>query len=316
MKFIKKLSCLLPLLLLNFIFGCEKDGNIKIGIMQIVEHESLDDARKGFIDELGKLGYENTDFDLQIAGGDLSNCESIAQKFVSDKKDLILAISTPCALAAANATNDIPILATAITDFESAGLVKSNENPGANVTGVSDLAPVDKIIELITKLNPNAQKVGILYSNTDTSPQYQARLAQNKIKELGLEPVMFEVSQPYEVQQAAEKLSQEVDALYTPVDKITASAMPQISQIFLEKGKFVVCAEETMLSKGAIGVYGIDYYELGKLTAKQAVKILENNKKPEDIPIEYITDAKFILNNEIVKKLGIKIPEELKGELK
>lgn len=315
MKLFNKLICFIQLLLLFLFTGCKKDPSINIGIMQIVEHESLDRAKQGFIDELKNLGYENIEFDSQVAEGELANCESIAQKFVSDQKDLILAISTPCALSAANATKNIPILATAITDFESTGLVKSNENPGTNVSGVSDLAPIDKIIELIIKLNPDTEKVGILYSNTDASPQYQAKLAQNKVQELGLEPVMFAISHPYEVQSAAEKLAQEVDALYAPIDKITASAMPQISKIFLEKGKFVVCAEESMISKGAIGTYGLDYYELGKLTAHQADKILKG-KKPEDTPVEYLTDIKLTLNNEVMKKLGIKIPDELKGELK
>lgn len=316
MKFIKNLLYLLPLLSLLFVVGCKKEESIKIGIMQIVEHESLDSARQGFIDELKNLGYENIEFDLQIAGGDLSNCESIAQKFVNDKKDLILAISTPCALSAANATQDIPILATAITDFESSGLVNTSKKPGTNVSGTSDLAPIDKIIALIKQLKPETKKIGILYSNTDVSPQYQAQLAESKVKELGLEAVMLAVSQPYEIQQAAEKLAQETDALYAPIDKITAAAMPQISQIFLDKGKFVVCAEEAMLSKGAIGTYGVNYYELGKNTARQADKILKGEEKPENMPIEYLKKSKFTLNNEIIEKLGIEISDELKGELK
>lgn len=315
MKVLNKLVYFMPLLLLFLFTGCKKETSLKVGIMQIVEHESLDSARQGFIDELKNLGYENIEFDLQIAGGDLSNCESIAQKFVNDKKDLILAISTPCALSAANATQDIPILATAITDFESSGLVNTSKKPGTNVSGTSDLAPIDKIIVLIKQLKPETKKIGILYSNTDLSPQYQAQLAESKVKELGLEAVMLAVSQPYEIQQAVEKLAQETDALYAPIDKITAAAMPQISQIFLEHGKFVVCAEDVMIPKGAIGTYGVDYYELGKMTAHQAEKILKGEEKPENMPIEYLKKSKFTLNNEIIEKLGIEISDNLKGEL-
>ncbi len=318
MKFFKKLLFIsLPLLTLIVFAGCaKKETQPKIGVMQIVEHESLDSAKQGFVDELKNSGYENAEFDFQIAGGDLSNCASIAEKFVNDKKDLILAIATPCAQSMANATKDIPIVATAITDFKGAGIVKSNEKPGANLTGASDLAPIDKIIELITKLKPDVQKIGVLYSNTDVSPQHQAELAEKKIKEMGLEPEMFAVSQTHEVQQAAEKLAREVDALYTPIDKITFAAMPQISQIFLKNNKFVVCAEDAMISKGAIGTYGIDYYELGKLTARQTVKILKGEEKPENIPIEYLKGTKLTLNNEIIEKLKIKIPDDLKGEIK
>lgn len=316
MKVLNKLVYFMPLLLLFLFTGCKKETSLKVGIMQIVEHESLDSARQGFIDELKNLGYENIEFDLQIAGADLSNCASISEKFVNDRKDIILAISTPCALSAANATQDIPILATAITDFESSGLVNTSKKPGTNVSGTSDLAPIDKIIALIKQLKPETKKIGILYSNTDLSPQYQAQLAESKVKELGLEAVMLAVSQPYEIQQAAEKLAQETDALYAPIDKITAAAMPQISQIFLDKGKFVVCAEEAMLSKGAIGTYGVNYYELGKNTARQADKILKGEALPKDIPIEYLEEAKLTLNDKLIKELGIEISDELKGELK
>ncbi|MDR1628322.1 MAG: ABC transporter substrate-binding protein [Oscillospiraceae bacterium] len=311
MKIFKKLLYLLPLTLLVTFAGCKKEVAIKIGIMQIVEHESLDSAHRGFIDELKNLGYEggkNVEFDFQIAGGDLSNCQQIAEKFVSDGKNLILAISTPCAQAAANATKDISIVATAITNYEEAGLVKSHEKPQTNVTGTSDLAPIDKIIELIPELKPNAKKIGILYSNIDASPQYQAELAKQKIKELGLESKISAVSQVHEVKQVAEKLAKEVDALYVPIDKITASSMPQISQIFLSQEKFVVCAEDTMISKGAIGTYGIDYYELGKMAARQAAEILEGKNKPHDMPVQYLQDTKLTLNYEIIEKLGLAVP--------
>lgn len=317
MKILNKLLYFIPLLLLFlFVIGCIKLNEVKkIGIMQIVEHESLDSAKQGFVDELKNLGYTDAEFDFQNAGGDLSVCQQIAEKFVNDRKDLILAISTPCAQAAANATKNIPILATAITDFEGAKIVQSHEKPGANVTGTSDLAPIGKIIELIPQLKPGTKKIGILYSTTDPSPQYQAQLAEKKIKELGSEAKMFSISQPHEVQQIVENLVQEVDALYAPIDKITFSAMPQISEIFLKHGKFVVCAEDTMVSKGAIGTYGVNYYELGKRTAQQATKILNGEANPENMPIEYLTDTKLNLNYEVIEKLGITVPPELEEKV-
>lgn len=318
MKILKKLSYVLLLILLAVFPGCRKDGRFKIGIIQIVEHESLDNARRGFIDELVSLGYEdgkNVEYETEIAGGDLSNCQQIADKYVDNRKDLILAISTPCAQAAANATRDIPIVSTAVTNFEEAGLVKSHEKPNTNVTGVSDLAPIDKIIELIPKLNPEVKKIGILYSNIDTSPQYQTKLAVEKIREMGLEEKTVTVSQIHEVQQVSEKLAQEVDALYVPIDKITASSMPQISHAFLNNKKFVVCAEDIMASKGAAAAYGFNYYELGKMAAHQAFEILEGKNIPQNMQVKYLKDANLILNDEIINKLGITVPKEIKGDL-
>lgn len=316
MKYLKKLLYLIPLFFIfTIFFGCQNNNSkIKIGIMQIVEHESLNDAKNGFVDELKNLGYEdgqNVEFDFRVAGGELSNCASIASKFVNDRKNLVLAISTPCAQTMVNTTKDIPIVATAITDFEGSGIVESSQKPNTNVTGVSDLAPIDKIIELITKLNPNAKKIGVLYSVTDPSPQYQAKIAEDKINSLGLECKLVAISQIHEVQQAAERLAKEVDALYTPIDKITFSAMPQISQVFEKNNKFVVCAEDTMISKGAIGTYGINYYELGKIAAKQAVEIIEGKNTPQNMPIEYLKESKLNLNYELIKKLGLNISDNL-----
>ena len=297
-----------------FVINKQIRGKVfKIGITQIVEHESLDKARQGFIDELKNLGYcedKNVKFDIQIAGGDLSNCESIAQKFVSDGCDLILAISTPSAQAAANATKDIPILVTAITNPEESNLVESNNKPNTNVTGTSDLPPIEQTIDLMLKLKPGLKKIGVLYSNIDVSPSYQAKIAEKKIKSLSLEPKIASVSQIGEVEQVMRQLIQEVDAIYVPLDKITAASLPLISNIALEKGKFVVCSENIQ-DKGALLAYGIDYYELGKKTAHQAIKILESKSKPQDMPIEYLSDCKPFVDKNIAKKLKIKIPDGL-----
>lgn len=319
MKKLTKLVYLLPIVSLTLLFtGCKNENSkIKIGIMQIVEHESLDNARQGFIDELKNLGYEegkNVDFDVQIAAGETSNCASIAEKFVNDRKDLVLAISTPCAQAMTNATQDIPILVAAVTDFKSIGVVGSEEKPGGNLTGVSDLAPTDKIISLIKKLNPNAKKVGVLYSLTDPSPQYQAEIAKNEIENLGMQCKLASVSQISETTQVTENLAKDVDAVYTPIDKITFATMPKISQILSEKNKFVVCAEDSMISKGAIATYGINYYEIGKMVASQAKKVLSGEEKIGDIPVGHIKDAKLNLNYDLAEKIGIKIPNDLEGD--
>ena len=310
----KTIILILSILLISFAILKlqKKSSKINIGIIQIVEHESLEQAKRGFIDEMKNLGYKDANFDVQIAGGDISNCTSIAQKFVNDSKNLVLAISTPCAQSMMKATKSIPIVATAITDFKSAGLIDSYDHPGGNLTGTSDLAPINKIIDLVPSLNPKVKSIGVLYSNTDPSPQYQADLASKRISELGFDKKVYNVSQSNEIQPITEKLVNEVDALYVPIDKLTASAMPQISQTFLNRGKFVVCAEDLMISKGAIASYGVDYYELGKISAHQADKILREKKSPSDIPIEFLKNSKLNLNHEIINKLNLKIPSNLK----
>lgn len=318
MKFFNKYSavmaCVAGMLMLFSFFENNQNKNkiFNIGITQIVEHEALDQARKGFIDELKNLGYEegkNVKFDFQNAGGDFSNCESIANKFVGQNCDLILAISTPSAQAVTNATKNIPILVTGITNPEESGLVKSNEKPDTNVTGTSDLSPVKETIKLITELKTDVKKVGVLYSNLDTSPMYQARLAEKEISNLGLKPIMATVSQLGEVQQVTENLISQVDVIYVPIDKITSSAMTLISDIALKNNKFVVCSEN-LINKGATACYGIDYYELGKLTAKQAAVILEKKNTPQNMPIEYIKNFDLSINNAVIQKLGLKTPEK------
>lgn len=317
MKISNKYLLLLCFILISiFMFmGCKnhQEETFKIGITQIVEHESLDTVRQGFIDELKDLGYEegkNIRFDFHNAGGDLSNCESIAQKFANDRPNLILAISTPSAQAVANAIKEIPILVTAITNPEKSNLVESNQKPNTNVTGTSDLSPVEKTIELITELKPSVKKIGILHSNIDVSPSYQAEIASEKIKGLCLEPRIATVSQASEVKQVTEKLISECDAIYVPMDKITAASMPLISKIALDNNKFVVCSEN-LVDKGAVASYGIDYYELGKLTAKQATEILENKNRPQNMPIEYLNENKLILNKSYIEKLNLEVPDKL-----
>lgn len=321
-KYLISIASIASLLMLFNFFESKQNKTFNIGIIQIVEHEALDKARQGFVDELKNLGYEdgkNVKFDFQNAGGDFSNCESIANKFVNQNCDLILAISTPCAQAVANATKNIPILVTGITNPEEAALVKSNEKPNTNVTGTSDLSPVKETIKLIKALKPETQKIGVLYSNLDTSPMYQAKIAEKEIQNLYLNPVMSTVSQMSEVEQVTENLISQVDAIYVPIDKITSSAMTQISDIALKKNKLVVCSEN-LTDRGAAACYGIDYYELGKLTAKQAAIIIEKKNMPQDMPIEYSDNIKLFLNKKVLEKLNLKIPgdllkvAEIKGE--
>ena len=313
-KLIYSILLLCSLMLLVLTFQKKKNEKLNIGIIQIIEHESLDKARNGFIDEMKNLGYKDADFDVQIAGGDISNLSSIANKFASDiNKDLILAISTPAAQAIANVTEDVPILATAVTDFESTRLVNSLNVPGRNVSGTSDLVPVEKQINLLKTLIPNCKKIGILYSSNESNSKVQADMAKKEAQKLGMESKDYTVSNSNEVQQVVEQMS--VDAIFVPTDNLIVSSMPTVSKIANDRKIPIICSESGSVKNGALASNSMDYYELGKITAKQADKIIKKEIQPQNMPIEFLTSTKLVINKDTSKKLGISIPENLKGEL-
>lgn len=289
------------------------DKKLKIGVLQLVEHAALDASYKGFVDGLKEAGYDESkvEIDYQNAQGEQANCNTIATKFVNDKVDLILAIATPAAQAAANATTDIPILVTAVTDPADAKLVKSNEAPGGNISGTSDLTPVKEQMDLLKQLVPNVKKVALLYNSSESNSKFQIDMAAKKAAELGIETVEATVSNSNEIQQVVQSLVNKVDAIYTPTDNMIASGMATVNMISEPAKIPVICGEENMVKNGGTATYGINYYNLGKMTAKQAVKVLKGESKPADMPIEYLTDCDLYINTKSCEAMGIKVPQEL-----
>lgn len=286
----------------------------KIGVLQLVAHDALDATYEGFVDGLAEAGFvdgENITIDYQNAQGDQSNTNTIASKLVNDGNDLILAIATPAAQAVANATTDIPILITAVTDPHDSGLVASNEAPGGNVTGTSDLTPVRQQMELLKELVPNAKTVGLLYSSSEANSVFQIEIAKAAAAELGLETEDYSISSTNEMKQVMESMVGKVDAVYTPTDNMIASAMPTVSAVALEHNLPVIVGEAGMVQNGGLASYSISYYELGKMTAAQAVKILNGEAVPADMPIEYQENVELEVNEETAAALGITIPESL-----
>ena len=286
----------------------------KIGISQLIDHESLDAARKGFVDGLNELGYKDGDnlvIDYQNAQGAQANSQTIASQFVSDKKDLVLAISTPSAQSIANATKDIPILVTAVTNPQEAKLVKSNDNPETNVSGTSDMAPVDKQIELIKEIMPEIKTLGLLYSSSEDNSIYQIAIAKKACDELGIEYVEATVSGINDIQQVVTDLSGKVEAIYSPTDNVIASAMPNVNKIAMDSKIPTYTGWASEGDKGGMASLAIDYYQLGKITAKQADRVL----KGEDISkmaIEYQQDCQVYINYDMADELKIEIPEKYK----
>lgn len=296
----------------------EDAQNYKIGVIQLVEHAALDAAYKGFVDGLKEAGFEdgkNITIDYQNAQGDQSNCQTIANKLINDQNNLILAIATPAAQAVANTTKDIPILVTAVTDPAAAKLVASNEAPGGNVSGTSDLTPVKEQIGLITKLVPSVKKVGLLYCSSEANSKFQIEIAKKELEALGLEGVEATVSNSNEIQQVTQSLVGKVEAIYIPTDNMLAAGMATVAQVTTPSKLPVVVGEEGMVTNGGTATYGINYYNLGKLTAAQAVAILKDGKKTAEMPIEYASECTLVVNEEALKAMGIELPQELSDQL-
>ena len=297
--------------------GCTNGGNPgkqSIGIIQYVDHVALNAARDGFIDALKEKGYEdgkNITIALQNAQGDQSNLSTISDRFIGDNVDLVLAIATPAAQSIAGKTSEIPILGTAITDYVSAKLVNSNEAPGGNVTGTTDMNPIKEQIDLLVKLVPDAKTVGVLYTSNEDNSILQAKLAKEAIEKLGMKYVEVTVSNSNEVQQATQSIVDQCDAIYIPTDNIFASAMPVVHGVTSVSKTPVICGESGMVDTGGLATLGINYYDLGYQTGLMAVRVLKGEAKPAEMPIESATGFDFAINGTVAEEIGIEIPEDL-----
>ena len=294
--------------------GSGDHKNVKVGIVQLVEHNALDAANKGFVDGLKERGYEegkNLSIDRQNAQADQSNLQNISQRFVSAKMDLICAIATPAAQTVANATKEIPIVGTAITDYVGSKLVASNEAPKGNVTGTSDMNPVKEQIDLLLKLCPNTKTIGTIYCSSEVNSEVQVKAMKEYAESKGLKVEVATISTVNDIQQAAQSLVGQVDVFYEPTDNIIASAMPTLAAITDPAKKPIICGEPNMVKAGGFATYGIDYYKLGVQTGYMAADILDGKSKPATMPIEMAKDLKVTINKKSAAALGITIPEDV-----
>ncbi len=282
------------------------DKVYKIGVIQYVQHDALDAANEGFFAALDDAGIKY-EADQQNASGDQTACQTISEKLVNDQDDLILAIATPAAQAVVGVTDEIPVLVTAVTDPAESGLVASNDAPGGNVSGTSDLTPVNEQIELLTKLIPDAKKVGILYCSAESNSKIQGEMAVAACEAAGLEAEIYTVASSNEIQQVVESMVGKVDCIYAPTDNVIAAGMATVGMVATENNLPVICGESGMVSEGGLATYGIDYYQLGYMTGEMAVEILVNGKNPADMPIGYLSaeQCEFTGNEENAAALGI-----------
>ena len=295
----------------------EEQKTYTIGVVQLMQHGSLDLSNQGLIDGLADNGFvegENVIYDQQNAQGDQSNLQSIAQQFLSEDVDMILSIATPSTQVMAAATEDIPIVGTAITSFEEAGLVESDEAPGTNVTGTHDMTPIAEQVDLLLQVVPGAQKIGTIYTSSEKNSQVQIDIFKEVCAERGLTPVERTISSVNDIQQAAQSLVEEgIDAIWLSTDNNVASAMPQVVSVTDEAGLVTVCGANSMVEAGGTLTYGISFYQIGYDAGVMAAQILKGESVPAEMPIQgpKLEAMELIVNMDAVEYMGLEIPAEL-----
>ena len=292
----------------------ESSDTKTVGILQVVQHESLDAAYKGFKEGLAEGGYtegKNVTFDYQNAQNNQDNLKSMSEKLVKEKPDLLLGIATPSAQSLANETQDIPIVITAVTDPVAAKLVKSEKEPGGNVTGTTDMVPIKKQIDLLLSIVPDAKTIGIMYNAGESNSKIQADLAEKELKEAGVAVKVLTANTTNDVQQVTTSLAKDVDGIYIPTDNTFASAATIVGEVAKETKTPIVAGSVEQVEQGGLATYGIDYEALGKQTGIMAAKILDGDAKPSTTAIESANDLKLTVNKEMAEALGID-PDSIK----
>ena len=302
-SFIVLLVCVLGYGLYSSNKGEEKnveEKKVKVGVLQLLSHPALDQIYKGLEDGLAKEGYtvgKNLQLDLQNAQGDQSNLVSMGQKLVSDNNDILVGITA------------------GITYPVEAGLIKSENNPGNNITGVSDRTPIKQQLEVMKQILPKMKKVGILYTASEDNSVKQAQEAEKLAKELGLEVKVSTVANTNDIQQVTETLAAETDAIFVPIDNTIASAMATVVKVTDAKKVPVFPSSDTMVADGGLLGIGVDQYKIGIETAKVIAKVLKG-ADTKTMPIVLANEGVIYLNEAKAKQLGIEIPQDIKDKAK
>lgn len=302
--------------------GCSQGGadakadgsgnGYKVAIAQFASFPPLDEAVKGFKSAFEQAGVDVV-YDESNAQGDQTNVNSIAAKYASGKYDLVFAIATPMAQSIAQNVVDTPVVFTAVTDPVGAELVESNEAPGVNVTGTTDMNPVADQIDLIKQVIPEAKKVGIVYSSGEINSAVQVKLAKAEAKQEGLEVVEKTVTNTAEVQQAAQTLT-DVDAIYVPTDNAVVAALDSVLQVAEDNHILVITGDTSSVENGAALTLGLEYEALGRQTGEMAIKILKDGADPATMPVEEQKNPQLVVNTKAAQRQGHPIPKEMQDK--
>ncbi len=294
--------------------GATKDV-YHIGICQIVEHPALDEATRGFEEALKeKLGEEHVEFDFQNAQGEQTNATTIVNAFVANNVDLILANATPPLQAAAAATQDIPILGTSVTDYATALEITGwSGATGRNISGTSDLAPIDAQEKMLVELFPDVQNVGILYCSNEANSKYQAELFSAALTADGISYTEYTIADTNDLQSVVTGATQACDVIYVPTDNTMANNAEAINNICQPAGVPVIAGEENLCKSCGVATLSINYYDIGYKTGEMAYEILVNGADITTMPVEFAPQVTKEYNAEIASALNVTIPEDYKA---
>ena len=287
------------------------DKTYKVGVVQMVQHEALDAATKGFTDALKEALGDKVEVVEKNASGDSNNCTTIVNGFISDKVDLIMANATPALQAAASATSTIPILGTSVTDYATAlEIADWTGTVGGNISGTSDLAPLDKQAAMLQELFPNAKKVGMLFCSSEPNSKYQVDEVTKLLSAAGITCTEYTFTDSNDVSSVTQKACDDSDVLYIPTDNTAASNTEAIANVVLAAGTPVIAGEAGICKGCGVATLSIDYYELGKITGQMAAKILTGEADISTMPVEFAPTATKQANMANCEKLGITVPAD------
>lgn len=282
-----------------------------IGICQLVQHPALNAATKGFRDAIDEALPGQVSFDEQNAAGDSATCITIAGTLVSEKVDLILANATPALQAVTSATAEIPILGTSVTEYGTALSIENFDGTvGGNVSGTSDLAPLDQQAAIFDELLPDAENIGILYCSAEANSVYQASVVEKALTEKGKKVTVYTFADSNDVATVTQNACNDNDALYIPTDNTAASCTEAIDNVARSSKTPIVCGEESIMAGCGIATLSIDYYELGKTTGQMAVRILTGEQQISEMPVEYYQNPVKKYDADRCAEYGIEVPED------
>ncbi|SKB50741.1 putative ABC transport system substrate-binding protein [Lachnospiraceae bacterium] len=290
--------------------AAEDGKTYNVGICQLVQHPALDAATQGFKDALTAELGDAVKFDEQNAAGDSATCSTIVNSFVSENVDLILANATPALQAASSATGDIPVLGTSITEYGVAlDIADFNGTVGTNVSGTSDLAPLDQQAAMFAELLPDAKKIGIMYCSAEANSKYQANVVKEALEAAGDTVTVYTFADSNDVASVTQTACDENDALYIPTDNTAAACTEAIQNVALPAKTPIIAGEEGIVAGCGLAALTIDYYGLGEKTGQMAAKILKGEANVAEMPIEYYDNPVKKYNAANAEALGITIPD-------
>jgi putative ABC transport system substrate-binding protein len=296
--------------------AAEEQESYSIGITQIVSHPALDACVEGFKEALAEKGFvegDNVTYDVQNAQGDMATASSIAQKFAGDDLDLVLSVATPTSQAMVKADPETPIVFSAVTDPVGAGLVASAETPDANVTGVSDMLPVEPHLELVRQVVPDAQTIGLLYNAGEANSVFLVEAEKAAAEAMGLKVVEATASNSSEVKAAAESLVGRVDVISVLTDNTVVSGLESVVKVCRENEIPLVAGDTDSVKRGAVAAYAFDYKDHGKQAGYIAAEIL-GGKAIADIPVQFAENLVLSVNPASAEAMGLTLPETLLSE--